>query len=221
MKKNIYYLLILVSAIFAVYFAMTGHHSYHAIFKPLTTILIIIFPVLFRNAALGKYTNLIIWALVFCLFGDIFLLNDDYFVFGLSSFLVAHLLFAFSFIKLFGLQKNYPVLGILLLITSLYLFYLKSGLGSLLFPVSVYMIIIVFMTWQAVSCHLKHRELITMIITLAAVLFLFSDAMIALNKFKMPFELSRLVILSTYWTSIFLFAYSTQLNPNKLKLGND
>ncbi|WP_432264968.1 lysoplasmalogenase family protein [Croceitalea rosinachiae] len=38
------------------------------------------------------------------------------------------------------------------------------------------------------------------------VLFMFSDTMIAVNKFKFPLECSGLIILSIYWLAITLIA---------------
>jgi hypothetical protein len=37
-------------------------------------------------------------------------------------------------------------------------------------------------------------------------LFMFSDSMIAVSKFKMPFAYASALILSTYWLSIGLLA---------------
>ncbi len=50
------------------------------------------------SSLLNKY---IVVGLLFCLFGDLLLLNQDYFVFGLISFFLAHTLF------LIGLFRNY------------------------------------------------------------------------------------------------------------------
>ena len=46
-----------------------------------------------------KFRNTVLLALVFCLLGDILLLKPSYFLFGLISFLIAHLLFAKSWPK--------------------------------------------------------------------------------------------------------------------------
>ena len=61
--------------------------------KPLCTISILAYPLLFRNTAINNYSKHVAMGLFFCLVGDTFLLFESYFVWGLASFLVAHLIF--------------------------------------------------------------------------------------------------------------------------------
>lgn len=68
------------------------------------------------------------------------------------------------------------------------------------------MLIILFMAWQGIGMYLKERTTAFAFIAIGVLLFMFSDSMIAVNKFKTPFELSGLVILSTYWLAITLIA---------------
>ena len=61
------------------------------------------------------------------------------------------------------------------------------------------------MNWQALSLVITSHELIFIGIAIASVLFSFSDAVIAYNKFKSPFKIAEILILSTYWISIYIF----------------
>lgn len=177
------------------------------LFKPMTTVLVILLPILL-NEARNSYNKLLIAALCFCLLGDIFLLKPDYFVFGLGAFLVGHLLFIRGFISLEGLQKNGITASILFLIGIGLYAWLYKDLGTLKFPVAVYVLVILFMVWQAVSMYLKNKKTRYVFIALGALLFMFSDTLIAIHKFKNSFELSGVLILSTYWLAIAFLANS-------------
>lgn len=210
MKKSMYILVISITALLAIIFNHQDKQQLYQYFKPLTTILIIGLALLFNTKNLSKYNLLILMALLFCLVGDIFLLWEDKFVFGLGSFLVGHLFFAGAFIRRFGFNKNIIPLIILGFVAGLYFFYIQPNLGSLRIPVLIYISVIVFMSWQALGRKREaNNKKALFLIALGALLFTFSDSIIAYNKFVQSFKLSGAIILSTYWVAITLFAYST------------
>ncbi|WP_420603693.1 lysoplasmalogenase [Flagellimonas sp.] len=200
-----------ISACLAIYFDYAADKILFSVFKPLTTILILSLLFFVQSGTLSKYRSLIIVALVFCLLGDIFLLKDSYFVFGLGSFLIGHLLFASAFIKLEGFHFHWVSLLIFLAIGGGILFWLRPDLGDFELPVTIYVIVIIFMAWQGLGLFLRQKQRAYLLIALAVLLFMFSDTMIAINKFKSPFNLSGLVILSTYWMSIALISNASYL----------
>ncbi|MCL6267363.1 lysoplasmalogenase [Flagellimonas myxillae] len=181
------------------------------IFKPLTTILVTGLLFFGQNQKLTKFKTMVITALFFCLVGDILLLEENWFVFGLGAFLIAHLLFAYGFVVLEGFYSNWKSLLAFLGLGISILFWLKPDLGSLELPVTIYIFVIIFMAWQGTGLFLKEKKNAYALIAIAVMLFMFSDTMIAVNKFKAPFKWSGLVILSTYWLSIALIANGTFL----------
>ncbi len=209
MKKTAYYFLVFLTIAIAIFLEYTNNFAFFKFFKPITTILIIGIPMLFGKKNHQKYNRAIITALIFCLGGDIFLLNPDHFVFGLASFLVGHLIFAYAFISLKGFGKNLISLIILGLIAGTYLIYLKPNLGDLFIPVLFYISAIVFMNWQAICLYLKEKTNAYLLLATGATLFTFSDSVIAFNKFVTPFEIAGVIILTCYWISIFLIADSS------------
>lgn len=179
--------------------------------KPLTTILIIVALVQFGGRDNVQFYYSMLAALCACLLGDVFLLNDAYFVYGLSAFLIGHLMFAFAFMS-FGGFKAYPLpLLTLTVITGSFYLYMQPSLGALSIPVFIYMTVIVLMAWQGVSMVLWQKTSFTMCIAVAVILFMISDSVIAINKFLFPFAASSAVVLPSYWLSIGMLAYSAIL----------
>lgn len=197
---------IFISAILAITFNETDQQLLHGSFKALTTILIILIPVLYGPKPRPKYLILGIAALTFCLFGDIFLLNHVYFIWGLVSFLAGHLLFITSFISIGGFKKCYWPLIVLLIYGTAYFIYLLPGLNELAIPVLLYFLVITVMCWQGIGLILSKTTRATRFIALGSILFLVSDSILALNKFSMTFEMARILTLSTYWMAIGLIA---------------
>lgn len=212
-SRGILNCLILLSAVLAIFFDYSTSDWYY-LCKPLTTILVILLPVLAKGVN-SVFRRTLIVALCFCLLGDILLLKNDYFVFGLGAFLIGHLIFAKGFMGLHGFQKT-PITALVLLAIGIGLYtWLYPDLGELKYPVAAYVLVILFMAWQGLGLYVQKKTKAYGFIALGVILFMFSDCMIAVNKFKTPFELSGLVILSTYWLAIALIANAGALILNK------
>lgn len=200
--------LIFLSAGIAIFFDYQNS-SWFFLFKPLTTVLVILIPVMTKTMD-KMFRRLLIVALGFCLLGDVLLMKPDYFVYGLGAFLIAHLIFAKGFIGVQGFQESQIVFLVLLLIGVGLYFWLYPDLGGLKYPVAAYVLVILFMVWQAIGLYLKNKTITGGLIALGALFFMFSDSLIAVDKFKNPFEFSGLLILSTYWLAITLIANSVR-----------
>ena len=183
-----------------------GQEQLYAILKPLTTISIMMVLFIKGTPNLFRFKSLLVLAFLFCLIGDIFLLNDNYFVFGLGSFLIGHLCFASGFIQLEGFQTNRWIFLLLVSIGVGLFLWLRTDLEALTGPVALYVLVTVFMAWQGASLYFKRKQSSYALIGIAVLLFMFSDTVIAINKFKTAFEFAGAVILTTYWLSIALIA---------------
>ncbi len=152
--------------------------------------------------------------------GDTLLLFDAYFILGLASFLIGHLCFLVAF---YGQQgfKWPKFIGLLLILTAMVILYLcYPNLGVLKIPVFAYVGVIVLMSWQGIALQQNNLRANFRRIGWAVGLFMLSDSLLALNKFYQPIPLSGLLILLTYWTSVFLFAQSisiSDINPKKVR----
>ncbi|AEM70242.1 YhhN family protein [Allomuricauda ruestringensis DSM 13258] len=203
-------ILIVISAVLAIYFGLYDHKQLFMIFKPLTTILVITLPFFTPKKSCVQLGRMVTIALAFCLLGDVLLLFENYFLFGLVAFLVAHILFVVSFIQYKGFYKNWISFLVLFCIGGVLFFWLRPGLGDLLLPVSIYVVIITFMAWQGVGLYLRERNNAHAYITMGVLFFMLSDTLLAIAKFMTPFYLSGPLILATYWLSISLIANATR-----------
>lgn len=208
MKIEILSLSVLISAVIAIFYRQRGNINLYSVFKPLTTILIIIIGVIAYQKSSNTYTSFILASLFFCLSGDIFLINKKYFLYGLFSFLIAHIGFLIGFTSLNGFQWNFLPIIILLAIGGSYYFFLFKDLKKYAIPVAIYISVILLMNLQAIGLLYYKQSYTFFGIAIASILFSFSDSIIAYNKFKKQFKLAEILILSTYWLSIYTFTIS-------------
>ncbi|MDG1334159.1 MAG: lysoplasmalogenase [Crocinitomicaceae bacterium] len=201
-------IIVAISAGIAIYFRQKHNHAVYSIVKPLTTILIITLSIILTTQQKSEYGYLVILGLTFSLIGDVFLLKKKWFVHGLLSFLLAHLVFIFAFSSLFGFQDNLILLAILLIAGFIYFRFLLPHLKSFAIPVAIYFLAIIAMDWQAIGLALSDGGLIYILLGVSSLLFSFSDAVIAYNKFVREFKLAEFLILSTYWIAIFIIGAS-------------
>jgi len=200
--------LIGVSGLFAIHFDLVDFSIGFYCTKPLTTLLILTLPLRFPHDQLKAYKKTVLLGLLFCLIGDSFLLFESFFLYGLTSFLVGHLCFLYAFVK--QQEFQWPLVpGIFLgSIASTILFLCYENLGALLLPVLVYIGVILIMSWQGIALQRQNKHFTFRYVGWAVGLFLFSDAVLALNKFYTPFAYSGVLILGTYWLAVSLIALS-------------
>ena len=176
--------------------------------KPLTVLLIIIAVGL--HSPLNSYAIAIITGLCLSLLGDIFLmLRNQKFVAGLVSFLLAHLVYIYAFYQQLSTQLHWQNLLYFSLPAAAYFAYLYNGLGKLKIPVLVYVSAIVMMAFVSFEMYLSSVSTYSLAAFVGAIIFMISDATLALNKFKRPFHSAQIVILSTYYVAQWAIAYST------------
>ena len=180
------------------------------LFKPLTTGLIIATAVASLPGPGDRYSIAILAGLVCSLAGDIFLmLPGERFLPGLASFLLAHLAYLAAFTR--GLAPlglglaALPLAGAGLLV----LVYLWPGLDvRLRLPVTIYVAAIVTMAAAALARWTWLNTTPALLGALGALLFVISDAVLAVDRFRRPFRAAQGVLLSTYFAAQVLIALS-------------
>ncbi len=182
--------------------------AYVYVFKPLTMVLILIQLGLAMSSTPEPYQYWIGAGLVFSLAGDVFLmLPSDRFIQGLLSFLIAHVLYMVGFTYLEGIPTGWTA-GVLLVVMGVMLYLLGPNLGKLKIPVIIYMLALLGMAWFASNALHGPYPSAAAYATLGAVLFVASDATLALNRFRQPFAAAQAVVLGTYFLAQWLIAQS-------------
>ena len=153
---------------------------------------------------LNKSTkNLTLLALIFSVIGDMFLMYTDeypnYFTSGLVAFLLAHIMYILVFFKKRNPKiKPYGFIALIIFYGSILFYVLKNGLGNMLIPVLVYMLVILIMATTAFWRKGNVNKQSFYLVFIGALFFIFSDSLIALDKFYIPITLARTGIIITY-----------------------
>jgi hypothetical protein len=175
----------------------------------------------FATAANTKY--LILVGLFGSFLGDAFLLSDALFIPGMLAFMTTHIfniLFFHPIKPTNGASKLKLYAAIILLgafCAFVYLF-LKDAMGSLIYPILVYMLLISTSAIYTVRASLNERA--TMIANLfwtpGMLFFIASDAVLAFNKFywstHSPIDHIGLVTMATYGVAQLLLVKGFQLH---------
>jgi uncharacterized membrane protein YhhN len=183
------------------------------VFKPLTTILILAAALAPSAFLSDPYARAIGLGLLFSLAGDIFLmLPGNRFLYGLVSFLLAHLCYIFAFLA-GGPIRAFPWAFLpLLSIGIVILGYLWPALSKSLRPaVSLYVAVIVAMASLAAGRAMDRLSTGTLLAAIGALLFMASDAVLAVDRFRRPFRLAQAVILGSYFIGQLMIALSIGL----------
>lgn len=200
-------LLVVVSASIHIRAEYRGPRQQIYIFKPLTMLLIGLIAILGQGAP-SFYKNMIIIGLVFSIMGDIFLmLPTDRFVAGLVSFLIAHLFYIGAFVAGIDAFRWWPLIPFALFGIAIYI-YLAPALGKLKLPVLLYVGVIMVMAWVAWELWIQTGQSGALLAAFGAMLFVVSDAILAINRFRAPFKSARLLNLTTYFAAQWLIAGS-------------
>lgn len=186
--------------------------TYHYITKPSILIALILF-FWTQSAALQKSIRLkTMLALVFSLLGDVLLMFVDqsanYFMIGLIAFLIAHICYILVFVKHRDQNKQPIWFGLLLMVYGVSMFYgLKDGLGEMLIPVLMYMLVILTMAITAFWRNKTVGKWSYILVFFGALFFMMSDSLLAINKFHTALPLSNVSIMLTYALAQFFIVF--------------
>lgn len=165
--------------------------------------------------AIIPFTKRIAFGLMFSWFGDILLMfsgkGEVYFMGGLVSFLIAHFFYIAAYLYSiwnagepeslcrapFLRRRPWAAVPFVLLLFALY-GYLYGGLGHMRLPVLIYAVTI--LTMAALSLNRKGcvRERSFWPIFIGSLLFVVSDAALAINKFADSLPEAGFIVMSSY-----------------------
>lgn len=177
----------------------------------------LLLPVLFAwlyfssTSAIGK--KIMLMALFFSFLGDMFLLfeksNPFFFIAGLASFLITHICYIIFFLRInqetVSLLKKWPLLMPLVLAYGVCLIWLLfPQLNDLKFPVIIYGLTICIMLLCSLHIYFSVNKPSNKLYVLGAALFVFSDSVLAINKFYHPFALAAILLMLCYCAAQYL-----------------
>jgi len=138
--------------------------------------------------------------LAFSTAGDVLLdLDPRLFAFGLGAFLLAHLTYIclFGRNRTVGIRLDPPHLAgvLLILIYSVTLcVWIVPSVGELAVPLVLYIFALTTMVSTAIMARFRQRW-----VAVGAILFLISDSLLAIHKFKTPVPLRDYLVWITYY----------------------
>jgi len=149
-------------------------------------------------------------AMIAALFGDAFLLFEgiDFFKIGLICFLVMQVLYTYTFYQQY--VPDAKKLGLTLITLSAtaggVIYTIQDKLGELTVPIIIYAIAIVLMATSAIMRNPRLKGYRTMIV--GVMLFVISDAVLALKEFGSGTPMLSYIVMITYMIAQFLIVKS-------------
>lgn len=143
----------------------------------------------------------LIGALFFSWLGDAILISGA-FVFGLVAFLIAHVFYIALNLRgrpIFSVDlKTAIIMTPLLLFSGYMLSQIAKTTPIMMAPVSLYSTILCALFYTGLIAAKSLPKGQAQVLMAGIVLFIFSDSLIAINRFIAPFETSGIVIMATY-----------------------
>ena len=205
MKSKFLLILFIADAIIDSAFLYFQKYEWRYATKPLLIILLTFYSIVETNKK-NKIFFLLLTSLFFSLAGDVLLIFENisyWFIFGLISFLIAHVFYIMIFLRI--KKQNQPdkksntivsLFSIAYMVFSFLL--LRPFLGSLLIPVIIYTIVILTMFHASVQAFNFSKQSFGKLCIFGAAIFIISDSMLAANKFYHPFAGAEILVMLTY-----------------------
>ncbi|MCW3462199.1 lysoplasmalogenase [Chitinophaga nivalis] len=172
--------------------------------KPLLMIILAIY-FLGSKAPMPRLSKILLVAALFFSFGGdvLLLLPDKYFLPGLGSFLLAHILYMLFFLKIrysnFPIPLcKYPLVFLHAAVLIVFILFLLPYLGSLTVPVIVYALAVSLVVQCVLHAFRFREQPAGWYCMIGSVLFLISDGIIAVEKFYHPLPQGGLLVMFTY-----------------------
>ncbi len=204
-----------ISAGFAIVAAARDDRPGFALFKPLTTFIVLLGAGWLIQPGGHPYRGLVALGLALSFAGDVLLLPQlDRFAAGMAAFALAYLAYlaAFTVGNPVAQGQLLPLVPFLVA-GAVVMRYVWSGLGRLRLPVLAYLTVLCAMGWRAATrSHAPGVTRASFVLALAgACLLLAADAVLAVRRFRHPSRAAHLVELGLYWTAQLVLALSIRI----------
>ncbi|WP_070966485.1 lysoplasmalogenase [Vibrio sonorensis] len=161
------------------------------------------------------YSNAIVLALLVSSLGDILLMSPkDRFLSGLSVFLLAHLIYTVTFWLQIDTNLSLWLPFLLGCIGVIVYLLLLPSLDEVKLPVAIYFVVILLMAWSAIEFWRTSHSQAAVFAVMGALIFIISDLVLAIDRFRSSSRFSKQVIMTTYYTAQALFTLSVVASVN-------
>ncbi|MCF8261424.1 MAG: lysoplasmalogenase [Melioribacteraceae bacterium] len=173
-------------------------YNYYKFIKILPVVYLII--ILLFNTT-GIVTNFLFIGLFLCGIGDVLLANEkDTFLYGLLSFLIAHVFYIIAFLSVSKIHLNY-FLFILPLISIVLLYGFRAKLKKHFIPISFYLLVLNLLHFSGYSFSYTINDFSAFY---GVIIFILSDLILAFDRFVFKIKFAQLMILSFYFLAQYL-----------------
>jgi uncharacterized membrane protein YhhN len=161
----------------------------------------------------SKTIKLLVIAQLLGMAGDIFLISSEFIAFaiGLVCFLVGHIFYCINFggRSWKGLKPGQWVIAIIIMAAATAGLLIGIGVeGTFLVPFAVYGMMLMFLIWSALAGVIRQPKKTTwVILTCGALLFAFSDSLIAIQTFNGSSTFLEFLVMVTYVVAQCLLAW--------------
>lgn len=210
MKKILFHVLLVIIAAGTILSNYTYNEWSVYIFKPLIMIWMGGYFLFHAKLIDRKIVKLALAAFLFSWLGDIFLMftekGEVFFATGIFAFLIAQVFYIFLFLKTINLSGKKPFLRkqpfwlIAYIAYGLVFIILLYGNLNTILRIAIFIYIGAILGMSAMALNRLgngHPVSFTLVFT-GSLFFVFSDSVIAIDKFLYSFEHARAVVLSTY-----------------------
>ena len=213
-SKLIFTILFLVVSVTEIIADISSNKSMVYLTKPLILVSIIIYSIITKNQRNVVGASVFMTGLFFALFGDIFLMIQemDLFMPGLASFLVMQVLYAYAFyldnpqklISKFACLRLAPFFLFAVILYLILIPYLSGFVMKI--AVAIYALSIATMAWMSFLRKNKVSKQSYFLVFTGAILFMISDALIAIDKFITPVPLNTIWVMGSYCLAQYFIA---------------
>lgn len=203
MKRLAFLIAILITGIIYIFYIPHEPVSIKIIAKLIPMSLIILYAFSIRTLISQRYKRIIIIGLMICMVADGVIY---WFLAGLVTFFIGHILYIFAFRH--ASQKPVPkwASALLLIYGGIIAFWvagsqLKEGEILLGIAIIAYIVIILIMGWTAIKTRLP-------LAIIGALLFMFSDSALAVDRFIMDIPNRDAVVMLSYYSAQLFIASS-------------
>ena len=201
-RKNLTISIIFFSVLYI--FFIPAESEVFKIFMKIIPMALIITLAFQTETSLPKlYKKWILLGLTICMIADAVIY---WFLPGLITFFIGHIIYIIAFQKIWHAQIPKWVAGLLLLYGILMAIWLvstqlKIGETVLAFAILAYIAVILVMGWHAIASRLSFA-------IIGAVLFIISDSALAIDRFITPLSYRDALVMITYYTAQFFIVKS-------------